>query len=110
MEKAFRGSTSFAATGGKIALEQLLLSPFFIATTIGLNLTLNGVSNSETKQHITRELVPIWTRAVAFWSTVSFLNYSFVALPYRVLFASGASFTWNHYLSCRVAEGHTPKA
>lgn len=83
-------------TAARVAADQLLFAPVMIGVFLGSMATMEGKSPS-------KRLETTWWPALkanwVLWPAVQFVNFTFLPLQYRLLFANVISIGWNSYLS-----------
>ncbi|KAH6900031.1 putative integral membrane protein, Mpv17/PMP22 family [Thelonectria olida] len=83
-------------TVARVACDQLLFAPVAIGVFLGSMATMEGASAKE-------RLNNVWWPALStnwcVWPFVQMINFTFLPLQHRVLFANIVSIGWNSYLS-----------
>ncbi len=83
----------------RLALDQLLFAPAFIAVFFTSALTLEGKSFNEIMTKLKNE----WAQTVqanwSIWTPAQFINFRFIDPKYQVLFSNCVGVVWNIYLS-----------
>lgn len=100
LDKLF-GSKGTTTTLKKVACDQLLFAPIFIATlisTIGLS---QGSSLQGIKDKLKNEYPDIVTNNYKLWPMVQLINFYFIPLHYQVLVVQAVAILWNTYISYR---------
>jgi len=96
--------TGLTGTMVRLALDQLVFAPSFIALFFALALLLEG-----RPEQIVDKLKQDWATTVganlALWVPSMFFNFRYVPPHLQVLFSNGIGFFWNIYLSFTVAKG-----
>ncbi|KAH7321311.1 putative integral membrane protein, Mpv17/PMP22 family [Stachybotrys elegans] len=89
-------------TLARVACDQLLFAPVMIGVFLGSMAKMEGVSAQE-------RLEKTWWSALKtnwmIWPLVQIVNFSYVPLQHRVLFANIVSIGWNSYLSFVNSQG-----
>lgn len=102
----FPGS-GLTATMQRLACDQLIFAPAFIAGFLSLALVFEGRPEA-----IYTKLRDHWFSTMranlSLWVPSMFLNFRFVPQQYQVLFSNCVGFFWNIYLSYVVS--HQPKS
>jgi len=90
---------SISALGKRVAADQLFMAPIGLAMFIGSM----GVMEGRDAQHIGKKYEDIYTPAIIanwrIWPLAQFINFRYMALPYRIPFQSTCGIFWNLYLS-----------
>ena len=84
-----------------VAVDSVFMSPMFIGaffTTRGL---IDHQSSDQIAEKIRNETFHVWTMGCFYWIPISFLNFYYIPLKYRVIAMNGFSFLWNTYLVAR---------
>ncbi|KAK4084453.1 uncharacterized protein Triagg1_933 [Trichoderma aggressivum f. europaeum] len=91
-------------TAARVAADQLLFAPVMIGVFLGSMATMEGKSPQ-------KRLETTWWPALkanwVLWPAVQFVNFTFLPLQYRLLFANVISIGWNSYLSWVNSKGGT---
>ena len=82
----------------KLALDQLLFAPVFVATFLSSALLLDGKSN-EIRPKLERDLAPTVVANCSLWVPAQLVNFNFVPAKFQVLFSNCVGVLWNIYLS-----------
>jgi protein Mpv17 len=89
-------------TLARVAADQTLFAPVMIGVFLGSMATMEGKSPKE-------RLDTTWWPALKanwmLWPFVQFINFTFLPLQYRLLFANVISIGWNSYLSWVNSQG-----
>lgn len=90
-------------TLARVAADQTLFAPVMIGVFLGSMATMEGKSPKE-------RLDTTWWPALKanwmLWPFVQFVNFTFLPLQYRLLFANVISIGWNSYLSWVNSQGN----
>ena len=70
---------------------------FFTLTSI-----LNGYTQEEWKNKIKNDYLKTYTTNLCYWPIVLAINFTYVSLPYRLIFSGTCSMFYNIYLSYKV--------
>lgn len=95
------GSKGGTVVMKKVACDQLLFAPAFIAvllTTIG---TLQGNDFENLKAKLKNEYLEILINNYKVWPMVQLVNFYFTPLQYQVLVVQSVALLWNTYISYR---------
>ncbi|CDW84001.1 peroxisomal membrane protein 2 [Stylonychia lemnae] len=90
---------SSMALSKKLIVDQLIVSPIFMAgwfTTINL---LDGNGLNRSYEDLKIKFIPTMTAHWKVWPAVNFVNFLFIPIQYQVLFANMVSLFFNSYLS-----------
>ncbi|KAI1142025.1 hypothetical protein F5Y05DRAFT_212690 [Hypoxylon sp. FL0543] len=85
--------------GVKIVVNQLVFTPVFNSYFFGMQALLAGESLSETWDRVRRTVPVSWVNAWKLWPAVMAVNFSFVPIEYRSIFAGAVAVGWQTYLS-----------
>lgn len=92
-------AATWTATAQRVALDQLVFAPAFIAVFFSSLGALEGKSAAEVRT----QLEDIWAPSVvtnwAWWVPVQAVNLGLVPPRYQVLASNGAGVVWNVFLS-----------
>lgn len=94
----FFSSSSFPGALTRLAADQLLFAPIFVATFFSALLTLEGRPGdalAKVKADLPTALCANW----ALWVPANFVNFRVVPPHLQVLFANAVALAWNTYLS-----------
>ncbi|VEN58513.1 unnamed protein product [Callosobruchus maculatus] len=91
------GTTTIAVK--KVALDQLIFAPSFLAIFVATVSTVDGKSWNETKKQLTQKYSDIYLTNLTIWPAVQLFNFSFVPLRHQVLLVQTVAIVWNCYLS-----------
>jgi len=83
----------------RLALDQLLFAPAFIAIFFTSALTLEGKNFNEIMTKLKKEWVPTVQANWSIWTPAQFINFRFIDPKYQVLFSNCVGVIWNIYLS-----------
>lgn len=86
----------------KMALDQTVFAPSFIASLIGIFGLINGESISTIQNRFKNDYFTIMSRNYMLWPAAQVINFSVVPLNYQVLYAQFISLIWNIYLSMKL--------
>lgn len=93
----------------KVALDQGIASPAFIALFFGLITLMNGKTTEEAKHKVQENWWPTLKTAWGLWIPVQALNMAVVPPNQRLLFVNVVSIFWNTFLSIKGAGGKEAK-
>lgn len=97
----FKGTPAIAVLK-KVAADQLLFAPPFIASFFVVNGLLMGVSFAHIKERLSKHYVSTVITNYKIWPAVQLCNFYLVPLYYRVLVAQLVAVYWNTYLIWKV--------
>ncbi|TFA98299.1 Protein SYM1 [Trichoderma ghanense] len=83
-------------TLARVAADQLLFAPVMIGVFLSSMATMEGKS---AKERLDQTWWPALKANWVLWPAVQFVNFTFLPLQYRLLFANVISIGWNSYLS-----------
>nr|CAH7738445.1 unnamed protein product [Callosobruchus chinensis] len=83
----------------KVAIDQLVFAPCFLALFVATVSTLDGRNWNETKKQLTHKYTDIYLTNLTIWPAVQLINFSFVPLRHQVLLVQSVAIVWNCYLS-----------
>lgn len=89
---------TFAAALKRVALDQILFAPVCLTGFFSLNMILNGQMDAIPKK-LEEDLLPTMVTNYSVWVPAQIINFKFVPIPMRVLWANLVGFFWNIYLS-----------
>lgn len=102
----FSSKTANIAT--KVALDQGIASPAFVAAFFSITTLMAGGTPQEAKQKVQDNWWPTLKTAWGLWIPVQTLNMALVPVSSRLLFVNVVSIFWNTFLSMKSA-GKEPK-
>lgn len=83
----------------RIALDQLLSSPFMIVVVFFAHMIIRRYPWHHFISQLRNEFIPAWKAGLQYWPFVHIITYGFLPLVYQPLFAHFASVYWNGVLS-----------
>ncbi len=86
----------------RVAADQFLFAPAFLALFIGLNSFLDSFNAIESVQHVKAQWTHTVTMNWVLWIPFQALNFKFVPVSYQVLANNFCGVAWNGYLSWRL--------
>lgn len=87
------------STFKRLALDQLLFAPAFIAIFFTSALTLDGKNFNEIMTKLKEEWATTVQANWSIWTPAQFINFRFIVQKYQVLFSNCIGVVWNIYLS-----------
>lgn len=96
-----RFTSRYANIATKVALDQFIASPAFIALFFSTTTLLNGGSLNDAKQKVKQNWWNTLKTAWALWIPVQSLNMALVPPNQRLLFVNVVSIFWNTFLSIK---------
>ena len=97
LARTFPGA-HMAATMQRLALDQLLFAPAFIAGFFSLALLLEGRPEM-VYDKLRSDWLPTFSANLTLWVPSMFINFRYIPPQYQVLFSNCVGFYWNIYLS-----------
>ncbi|XP_036318631.1 mpv17-like protein [Rhagoletis pomonella] len=88
----------------KMALDQLVFTPGFVASVLGVIGLANGQTRAQIKETLREDYFMILSRNYMLWPAAQIINFSVVPINYQVLFAQFVAVIWNTYLSMKLNE------
>lgn len=98
-----RFSSKAANIATKVALDQAIASPAFVALFFGATTIMEGGSPDQAKNKIIHNWWPTLKTAWGLWIPVQTLNMALVPPSQRLLFVNVVSIFWNTFLSIKSA-------
>lgn len=83
----------------RLAIDQTIFAPFFLATILFTLRSLEGKRPSETWSQLKLDYLPILKFNLAFWPPVQLFNFYLMPLNFRVIIVQLGSLVWNTYVS-----------
>ncbi|KAI0379237.1 hypothetical protein F5Y04DRAFT_131239 [Hypomontagnella monticulosa] len=83
----------------KIVVNQLVFTPSINSYFFASQALLSGDSLAETWDHLCRTVPTSWLNALKLWPAVLAVNFTFVPMQYRSVFAGVVAVGWQTYLS-----------
>ena len=83
----------------KLVVDQLFMNPIITGGFIWLNGISNGIELNSSWKLIINDLPRLMLKSWPYWTFVSFVNFVFIPLNYRLLIIKLASIAWNTFLS-----------
>ncbi|XP_072022517.1 mitochondrial inner membrane protein Mpv17-like [Amphiura filiformis] len=97
VDRVFKGAPKIALLK-KVAADQLLFAPPFIALFFTVNGVLTGMPPKHIKEILSKNYIPTLITNYKIWPAVQMFNFYLVPLYYRVLVAQVVAVFWNTYL------------
>jgi protein Mpv17 len=91
--------TTLKQTVAKMALDQLVFSPPFLAGVFTFLGALEGKSLDEIKGQLGKVWAPTLVRNWIVWVPIQMLNFGVIPARYQVMVSNLAGVAWNGYLS-----------
>lgn len=89
----------------KVFINQLVMSPFlnslfftYVCATRDLTSTLSQ-KFQQIKQKLSKDLLPTIKRSCVYWGFVQYINFSYVATAYQLLYTNSAFLIWTTYIA-----------
>lgn len=99
LSNRFVSQNKKADTLKKLALDQMIFAPSFIAILIGSIGSLQGSTPKEIKTKLVREYPDLLIANYKLWPAVQLLNFYFIPLNYQVLLVQIVAVAWNTFVS-----------
>jgi protein Mpv17 len=99
MDSTIKGSTKGVIALKKVALDQFVFAPVFLAALVGIIGASQGHNIPELKRKLRCEYKDILITNYYVWPWVQVTNFYLVPLNYQVLVAQIVAVLWNTYLS-----------
>ncbi|XP_018579729.1 protein Mpv17 [Anoplophora glabripennis] len=93
----------------KMALDQLIFAPTFLAVFIALLNSMQGKDLDFIKKELSCKYKDILISNYKLWPTVQLVNFYMVPLMFQVLFTQIVALIWNAYLSWKTQQGVADK-
>eukprot|EP01031_Cornospumella_fuschlensis_P027096 gene27096-32739_t len=90
--------TTFLAAVKRVILDQMLFAPILLASFFSAVLVVNGESD-RIPDKLRNDLPTTILTNYTVWIPAQLINFQFVPIPFRVLWANAVGFFWNIYLS-----------
>ncbi|XP_047072150.1 peroxisomal membrane protein PMP22-like [Lolium rigidum] len=104
MDKIFHGQKGKETTAKKVIVEQLTVSPWNnLMFMMYYGLVVEGRPFGQVKSKVKKDFANIQMTAWKFWPIISWINYEYMPLQLRVLFASSAASCWGVFLNVKAA-------
>ncbi|RYD36583.1 MAG: Mpv17/PMP22 family protein [Verrucomicrobiaceae bacterium] len=101
--------TTFMAAIKRVVLDQMLFAPVLLASFFSAVLLVNGESD-RIPDKLRNDLPTTILTNYTVWIPAQLINFQFVPIPYRVLWANAVGFFWNIYLSYAAVNGTSSSA
>lgn len=85
--------------GKKVALDQLLFAPPFMASILSLLRLLDGDKPAVIVESLKKNYFKLLTTNWQVWPFIQMANFYFVPLNYQVILVNSASVAWNTYVA-----------
>ncbi|CAH1954105.1 unnamed protein product [Acanthoscelides obtectus] len=95
----FGDTGTFNVAVKKMALDQLVFAPSFLALFITTVSFTDGRNWRETKQQLIHKYPDIYLTNLTIWPAVQLVNFSFIPLRHQLLLVQSVAILWNCYLS-----------
>ncbi|KAI9497862.1 integral membrane protein mpv17 pmp22 family [Zychaea mexicana] len=99
IELNVKGSTPLNALVKKVAADQLLCAPIFIAGFFSAQGLLEGKSIAQIQEKLENGYTTAVLANYKIWPAVQFVNFYFTPLNHRLMVSNVISLGWNAYLS-----------
>ncbi|KQJ94720.1 peroxisomal membrane protein PMP22 [Brachypodium distachyon] len=104
MDRIFKGKKGKETTAKKVIVEQLTVSPWNnMMFMMYYGLVVEGRPFTQVKSKVKKDYATIQLTAWKFWPIVSWINYEYMPLQLRVLFASSVASCWAVFLNLKAA-------
>ncbi|KAJ6618222.1 Protein Mpv17 [Pseudolycoriella hygida] len=107
IDKMVKVKSPFAKTVIKVAMDQLLFAPIFLATLISTISYMQEQSIQSIEYKLKTQYTDILTSNYYVWPWVQIVNFRFVPLNYQVLVTQTVAFLWNIYISWKTYSSYT---
>ncbi|XP_003737363.1 protein Mpv17 isoform X2 [Galendromus occidentalis] len=88
-----------------MAIDQGIFAPIFLPGFLAVAGAVHLQKSDEIIETIKHDAVTVILSNWMLWPAAQVINFNFVPLPYRILFASGIALFWNIYLSWMSNQG-----
>jgi len=102
--------TASMRAGRMMFVDQFMFTPVFVPGFLGVLAGMQGQSGEEIVDTVKKDYVSILLSNWMLWPAAQLINFDFVPLQLRVVFASGVALVWNIYLAWKSNQGPPPKA
>eukprot|EP00455_Lapot_gusevi_P048838 TRINITY_DN6816_c0_g1_i1.p1 TRINITY_DN6816_c0_g1~~TRINITY_DN6816_c0_g1_i1.p1 ORF type:complete len:197 (-),score=24.62 TRINITY_DN6816_c0_g1_i1:4-594(-) len=85
----------------KLAVDQLVGLPLFIATFLTANSLLQGHSLDMVVKKLEHDWLTVVQRGILLWTPAQLINFKLVPLDFRILYMNSVSLFWGTYLSLK---------
>lgn len=99
VDKKVKTTNKFQGLATKVALDQFIFAPFFIAAFFTGQGLFEGKSLSEIKDKLTTGYTTALIGNYKIWPAVQVVNFYFTPLNYRLMVTNVVALGWNAYLS-----------
>jgi len=99
LELHVRLSTPVRSLLARVALDQALFAPLFLATFFTMQSLMTGRSLVQTKQHLASTYFKALANNYKLWPAVQLANFYLVPLRHRLMVVNTVALGWNTYLS-----------
>ncbi|CAN8032019.1 hypothetical protein HPB47_002281 [Ixodes persulcatus] len=99
MDKRLVRSTGPVATVKKLVLDQLAFAPVSVFGFLGVLGVLQGRNMADIERSIREKYSTMMKTFYKLWPVAQIINFRYVPLPYRLLYANCVSLVWNTYTS-----------
>mmetsp|Transcript_33507 Transcript_33507/g.84111 ORF Transcript_33507/g.84111 Transcript_33507/m.84111 type:complete len:192 (+) Transcript_33507:1126-1701(+) len=103
LDKLFAGKTGTTVALSKLALDQLIFSPFLTSLFFSYLELVNGKPES-IPDTISKQLLPCMKMSWKVWPITQWINFTFVPPHLRVLFGNFVGFLWSIYMASLMAK------
>ncbi|KAK2143766.1 hypothetical protein LSH36_814g00016 [Paralvinella palmiformis] len=100
LDRIVKGTKSLAVIK-KVALDQVLFLPVYLASFISLMSILRGERASRLRGQLRRDFGSLLVTSYKIWPLVQTINFYLVPLHHRILVMNCVSIAWNTYLGWR---------
>lgn len=99
LEKVVGPSVGVLSAAKKLAIDQFMFAPSFLAVFITVNNLLQGNSIDIIKQQLRDDYPSIVVANWMVWGPSNFMNFYLIPVQHRVMFANCIALVWNSYLT-----------
>lgn len=99
LSRNFNYSSRLLSLATKIVVNQALFTPLFNSYFFGMQAFLAGDNLVEVWERIKRTVPTSMVNSVKLWPAVTAINFTFVPIEYRSVFAGVIAVGWQTYLS-----------
>lgn len=99
LSRNFNYSSRLLSVATKIVVNQALFTPLFNSYFFGMQAFLAGDNLVEVWERIKRTVPTSMINSVKLWPAVTAINFTFIPIEYRSVFAGAIAVGWQTYLS-----------
>ncbi|KAL3310712.1 hypothetical protein Ciccas_010716 [Cichlidogyrus casuarinus] len=103
LESVYSQSKGIQKVGKMVLTDQAIFAPFALSTTMGIvGFVQSNGDLASVKNKMDSNFISVLCDNYKFWPFVQIINFNFVPIHLRLMFANSVAVIWNTYLSWRI--------